>query len=347
MQAPEKYKSVVATRKGPPEVLEIVEDDLREPSPGKARIRILACCVCLPDVQARYGQSPFAPKFPFTPGYAIVGVVDALGKGVHGAAVGDRVAALTVYGGYAEYIFLAQAKLIPVPTTLDPAEVVTLILNYVVAFQSLHRSAKVKAGDIALIIGASGGCGTAFLDLGKLAGLKMYGLASGTKHPTLAAYGAAPIDYRAQDFVEVIRHAEPQGLHAVFDGMGGDYLTRGFPLLRRGGKWVVYGNPLSVSGLLRCLGRCILLNLLPNGGSLKLYGAGAYFFNRRPFLEDWARLFKLLEEGNIRPVIMERFPILEAAKANRLLESGQVVGNLVLLAPELMEPARRRSLQEA
>ena len=94
-----KYKSVVVTREGVPEVLEIVENDRRAPLPGEARVRILACCVCLPDVQARYGQSPFAPKLPFVPGYAIVGVVDALGTGVHNAAVGDRVAALTRLGG--------------------------------------------------------------------------------------------------------------------------------------------------------------------------------------------------------------------------------------------------------
>jgi NADPH:quinone reductase-like Zn-dependent oxidoreductase len=339
METSEKYKSVVVTREGAPEVLEIVENDLRAPLPGEARVRILACCVCLPDVQARYGQSPFAPKLPFVPGYAIVGAVDALGQGVRSAAVGDRVAALTRLGGYAEYIFLASNRLIPVPTSLDPAEAVTLILNYVVAFQVLHRWAKVKAGDTVLIIGASGGCGTAFLDLGKLAGLKMYGTASASKHHVITAYCATPIDYSAQDFVEVIHQAEPKGLDAVFDGMGEDYLRRGFSLLRRGGKWVAYGNPLSVAGLLRLLVRFILLNLLPNGRSLKLYGTGLYEFNRRPFLQDWARLFKLLEEGSIRPVIMERFSILEAAKANRLLESGKVVGNLVLLAPELLTPA--------
>jgi NADPH:quinone reductase-like Zn-dependent oxidoreductase len=341
METSEKYKSVVATRRGSPEVLEIVENDLRAPAPREARVRILACCVCLPDVQARYGQSPFAPKMPFVPGYAIVGVVDALGDGVSNVRVGDRVGALTVYGGYAEYIYLAQGKLFPVSATLDPAEAVALILNYIVAFQALHRSAKVKAGDTVLIIGASGGCGTAFLDLCKLAGLKMYGIASGSKHHILAAYGAVPIDYRTQDFVKMIRDAEPDGLDAVFNGMGEDYLRRGFSLLRRGGRWIAYGNTLSVSGTLRLLGWFILLNLLPNGRSLKLYGAGSHIFDRRPFLEDWDRLFKLLEEGRIRPVIMKRFPILEAAKANRLLESGEVIGNLVLLTPELLEPSQQ------
>jgi NADPH:quinone reductase-like Zn-dependent oxidoreductase len=292
--------------------------------------------VCLPDVQARYGQSPFAPKVPFVPGYAIIGVVDALGDGVTGAAVGDRVAALTIYGGYAEYIFLREKHLIPVPATLDPAEAVPLILNYIVAYQVLHRSARVKAGDKVLIIGASGGIGTALLQLGRLAGLRMYGIASRSKHHILAEYGATPIDYHTQDFVEVIRQAEPGGLDAVFDGMAGDYYARGFSVLRRGGRLVGYGNPLSRSRTLRLLGQMILFNLLPNGKSATLYGTGASLFNRRPFLEDWATLFRLLEEGKIKPVIAKKLPILEAAQANALLESGQVTGNVVLVAPELL-----------
>jgi hypothetical protein len=93
-----KYRNVVATRRGPPEVLEIVENDLCPPLPGEVRIRILACCVCLPDIQARYGQSPFAPRIPFVPGYAIVGVLDALGEGVYNFAVGGWIPALTICG---------------------------------------------------------------------------------------------------------------------------------------------------------------------------------------------------------------------------------------------------------
>jgi NADPH:quinone reductase-like Zn-dependent oxidoreductase len=331
-----KYRSVMVTKRGGPEVLKIIENDLRPPSAGEARIKILATPVCGPDVQARYGHTPIAPKIPFVPGYAIVGVVDAIGEGVPNAAVGDRVAALTVFGGYAEYIYLGEEHLIPVPDTLDLAEAVTLILNYIVAYQTLHRSAKVKAGDKVLIIGASGGVGTALLQLGKLANLTMYGIASKSKHHILTEYGATPIDYHRQDFVEVIRQAEPNGLDAVFDGMGGDYLDRGFSLLRRGGTWVQYGNPLSFSGLLLLLAKLILFNVLPNGKSLKLYGTTTSKFGRRPFLEDWATLFKLLEEGKIKPVIMKKFPILEAAQANALLESGQVIGNIVLLAPELL-----------
>jgi NADPH:quinone reductase len=331
-----KYKSVIVTKRGGPEVLKVVESDLRVPSAREARIKVLAVPVCLPDVEARYGRSPFTLKIPFVPGYAIIGVVDAIGEGVANAAVGDRVAALTTLGGYAEYIFLGEKQLIPVPTSLNPAEAAPLILNYIVAYQTLHRSAKVKDGDKVLIIGASGGIGTAYLQLGKLANLTMYGIASKSKHHILTKYGAMPIDYRMQDFVEVIRKAESNGLDAVFDGIGGDYIKRGFSLLKRGGTYVGYANPQSLSRMFYFLGHVILFNLLPNGRSAKYYGTGSSRISRRPFLEDWTTLFKLLEEGKIKPVITKKFPILEAAQANVLLESGQVVGNIVLFAPELL-----------
>jgi NADPH:quinone reductase-like Zn-dependent oxidoreductase len=331
-----KYKSVIVTQRGGPEALQIIEKDLRPPSAEEVRIKILAAAVSLPDVEARYGRTPFAPKVPFVPGYAIIGVADALGESVAKASVGDRVAALTVYGGYTEYIYIEEKQLIPVPDTLDPAEAVTLILNYIVAYQTLHRSAKVKAGDKALIIGASGGIGTAFLQLGKLADLRMYGIASASKHYILTEYGVFPIDYHTQDFVEVIHQAEPDGLDAVFDGIGGDYITRGFSLLRRGGTYVGYANPLSLSRTLRYMGRVLLFNMLPNGKSAKYYGTGASRLNMRPFLEDWAVLFKLLGEGKIRPIIHKKYPILEAAQANALLESRQVIGNIVLVAPDLL-----------
>jgi len=331
-----KYKSVTVTQRGGPEVLQVVENELREPSAHEARLKVIAAPVSLPDVQARYGQSPFRLKVPFVPGYAVIGTIDAVGRDVGRVSLGDRVAAFMGYGGYAEYVYWDAEELIPVPVTLDPGKASPLLLNYIVAYQTMHRWAKVKTGDKVLIIGASGGIGTAFLQLGKLAGLKMYGVASKSKHSILTQYGAAPIDYHTQEFVEVIRKAEPEGLDAVFDGMAGDYFERGYSLLRRGGKLVGYGNPLSISRTLKLLSQTLLFNLLPNGKSAAQYGTGLSRFNRRPFLEDWCTLFNLLEEGKIDPVIAARFPILEAAQANALLESGEVIGNIVLLAPELL-----------
>lgn len=331
-----KYKSVTATKRGGPEVLQIIEHELRDPSASEIRIKTQAVPVCLPDITARYGQTPFCPKVPFTPGYAVIGTVDAIGKNVTNAAIGDRVAALTAFGAYAEYVYWDAERLIPVPETLDAAKAIPLILNYIVAYQIMYRTARVSVGDTVLIIGASGGIGTALLQLGKLAGLKMYGIASKSKHCTLTEYGAIPIDYRTQDFVEVIHQAEPQGLDAVFDGMSGDYFGRSYLLLRRGGKLVGYGNPLSTSGMLKFLGQILLFSLLPDGRSARSYSTGLSRFAWPPFLEDWKKLFTLLEEGKINPVIAARFPILEASKANALLESRQVIGNVVLVAPELL-----------
>ncbi len=339
-----KYKSVIVTKTGGPEVLQVIENNLRRPSKGEARIKVLAASVCRPDVSARRGEAlysgtPLGKKPPFVPGYAVIGDVDAVGEGVTEAAVGDRVGALTVVGGYSEYLYWRSDRLIPVPTTLDPAEAVTLILNFIVAYQALHRSAKVKVGEKVLIIGASGGIGTALLQLGKLAGLKMYGVASKSKHPILKDYGATPIDYHTQDFVEVIRRAEPDGIDIVLDGtMGLDTIRGALSLLQRGGRLVSFGEPAGFPDLFRILGTFAAVNLLPNGKSCKPYGTSFYFLgDKQPFLEDWATLFKLLEEGKIKPVIEKKYSILEAAQANELLESGTVTGNLVLLAPELLQ----------
>ncbi len=231
-------------------------------------------------------------------------------------------------------MYAKEKQLIPVPEDLDPAEAVPLILNYLVAYQTLYRSAKVYPGDKVLIIGASGGIGTAFLQLGRLADLTMYGIASKGKHHILRKYGAEPIEYRTQNFVEVIQKAEPGGLGAVFDGVGGEYLERGFSLLRRGGKFVCYANPGSIPRMIRLVGRVFFYNLLPNGKPAMFYGTGSVHLNRKPFLEDWAALFELLKKGEIKPIIAHQFPILEAFRANEMLESGTVVGNIVLVAPE-------------
>jgi NADPH:quinone reductase-like Zn-dependent oxidoreductase len=328
------FKSVVATARGSTDVLKIVENDLRAPVAGEVRVKTLAVGVCQDDIATRVGNRPFLPRVPFTPGYDVVGTVDAIGDGVTEVVAGDRVAALTGLGSYAEYIYLPQEKLVHVPNELDPAEVAPLILNYLVAYQVLHRMAKVRPDDKVLLIGASGGVGTAFLHLGKLDNLKMYGLASPSKHAVLTELGAIPIDYRSQDFVEVLHRLEPAGLDAVFNGMAEDYLRRGMAVLRRGGTLVHYGGPESLARFIVFLAQFIWLNLVPDGKAI--LGYGTHRVDIRLLKEDWTTLFTLLAEGKIKPIIAAKFSILEAAQANDLLASGSVVGNVVLLAPELL-----------
>ena len=330
----EKYKSVVAIDRGGPEMLQVVENDLRFPEEGEARIKIQATPVVQDDVEVRRGNRPWLPKFPFTPGYAILGVVDAVGSEVTRVAVGDRVAALTNFGGYAEYIYWDARSLVKVPESLDSAEAVVLILNYLVPMQVMCTVVQVKPGDKALVIGASGGTGTAFLDLGRWAGLKMYGIASVAKHHILEAFGAVPIDYRSQDFVEVLREREPGGIDYVFNGMAAEYFDPSMKVLRRGGVLVHYGGPRTMGGFYRLVAKLIFYNLLPNGVRIK--GFGTHTGDIKKYEADWQKLFQLLEEGEITPVVADVFPIMEAARANEALESGDVIGTQVLLSPELL-----------
>jgi NADPH:quinone reductase-like Zn-dependent oxidoreductase len=328
------YQSFMVRQHGGLEMLELVEKELRLPGEGEAQVRVLATPVCQDDVAVRVGNRPFLPRMPFYPGYAFLGIVEAVGEEVAGIAVGDRVAGLTGYGSHAEVVYWPADRLVHVPETLDPAEAVTLILNYLVAYQILQRVTKAKPGDKALIIGASGGVGTAFLQLGKLAGLKMYGLASPSKHAALDEYGAIPIDYHTQDFVQVIQQAEPEGLDYVFNGMGEEYFERSLAVLRRGGVLVHYGGPQSFAKFLLLIAKLITYNLLPNGK--KIVGYGTHRLGMELFEPDWTALFELLEQGQIEPIVAARFPLLEAREANQLLESGKVTGNVVLLAPELL-----------
>src|SRR5512135_1428371 len=173
-----RHMRVIVTHYGGPEELRLVEEECPEPKEGEVRVRVLAAGVALPDIMAREGVHPETPPVPFTPGWDLVGVVDRLGDGVSGIEPGQIVAAMPISGAYAEFVCLPQGELIPVPYGLDAAEAVSLVLNYITAYQMVHRSAKVKAGQQVLIHGAAGGVGTALLQLGRLAGLDMYGTCS-------------------------------------------------------------------------------------------------------------------------------------------------------------------------
>src|SRR5215204_6636438 len=245
-----RYKRVVISRLGGPEVLEVREEELPEPGLGEVRVRILATGVSLPDLMMREGVHPEAPCPPFTPGWDLVGVVDKPGVGAYALEPGQMVAALPVRGANAEFICLLQEELVPVPEGLDPAEALVVVFNYVTAYQMMRRSVRVKPGQRVLIHGAAGGVGTALLQLGRVAGLEMYGTASGPKHELVSSLGATPIDYHNADFVEEILRLTGDGVDVVFDGIGSTtrHLWRSFKTLRAGGKVVAYGMPSTLRG---------------------------------------------------------------------------------------------------
>jgi Alcohol dehydrogenase GroES-like domain len=161
-----RHTRIIVTHYGGPDALRVVEEECPEPKDGEVRVRVLAAGVSLPDIMAREGVHPETPPLPFTPGWDLVGVVDRLGNGVSGIELGQIVAALPIHGAYAEFVCLPQRDLVPVPFGLDAAEAVSLVLNYITAYQMLHRSAKVRSGQRVLIHGAAGGVGTALLQLG-------------------------------------------------------------------------------------------------------------------------------------------------------------------------------------
>ena len=333
------YKSVIITKKGSPDVLRVVENTLREPGAGEVRVKVICTGVGYTDVIMRYGYYPYAPKIPFAPGYDIVGEVEKLGEGVTAVQPGQRVAALTVHGGYAEYIYLPQEALVPVPDGIDPTEAVSLVLNYVTAYQMLHRVAKVKAGQTILVTGAAGGVGSALLQLGQLAGLTMYGTASKGKHAAVTALGATPIDYNVPHWVKDVKARSNGGVDAAFDAVGGSNVWRVYRTVRPGGIFVSYGASSGVkdgkSQTVPALATFAILyaeKAIPDRRRNNFYGVTAiYRKDPQPFHEDLPKLFALLADGKIKPVIAATMRLDEAQKANELLEKGGINGKIVLM----------------
>jgi NADPH2:quinone reductase len=332
------YRAVMLTRKGSPkalDVLEVVNLPVQEPAPGQIRVRVRAAGVGSTDFNVVSGTYLFAPKIPFVPGYEIAAVVDALGPGVEGFKVGQRVAALTVYGGFGEMLVREAEHFVPIPDGVSDRDAAAVILNYVTAYQAIHRVGKAMAGQTALVTGAAGGVGTAALQLLRLAGVKTYGSASAGKHDTLRALGAVPIDYRAGRLDRLVRAVEPNGVDLVLDGIGGPMIGPCIGALRRGGRLVAYGF-MAASGPLSTV--AMFANIFA-GSRLRgrlgsFYGITAlYRKDPAPFQADLPKIFSLLAEKKIDPMIAKTFPLLEARRALELLAGGAVEGKIVLEAP--------------
>jgi len=343
-----KYTRIIVTHYGGPDALRAVEDECPEPRRGEVRVRVLAAGVSLPDVMAREGVHPETPRLPFTPGWDLVGVVDRLGEGVSGMEPGQIVAGMPISGAYAEFVCMRQRELVPVPSGLDPAEAVSLILNYITAYQMMHRFAKVRSGQRVLIHGASGGVGTALLQLGRLAELEMYGTCSPRGASAVSDLGGIPIDYHHQDFVKEILRLTTDGVDAVFDPIDGSHMWHSREALRPGGRVVAYGNTTSLRGEGLASDRPGRRNRLHGIPIFALYIAGGWLLpgrkriipysiqwlkRMRPalFRQDLITLLDLLQQQKIKPIIAERFPLAQARQAQELLGQGGVIGKIVLV----------------
>ncbi len=346
-----RHRRIVVGQYGGPEELRVVEEECPEPRHGEVRVRVLAAGVSLPDLMAREGVHPETPAVPFTPGWDLVGVVDRPGNGVSGIERGRIVAAMPISGAYAEFVCLPQRELIPVPSGLDVAEAVSLVLNYITAYQMMYRSVKIRPDQRVLIHGAAGGVGTALLQLGSLAGLEMYGTCSSRGASTVSGLGGIPIDYEHQDFVKEIRRLTRDGVDAVFESIGGTHIWRSRKALRAGGTVVAYGLTASLRGGRLASGRSGRRNRLHGIPIFALYIAGGWLLPGRKrvvpysiqwlkrlkpawFRQDLIALFDLLEQQKIKPVIARRLPLVEARHAHELLGKGGVIGKIVLVRDE-------------
>jgi NADPH2:quinone reductase len=336
-----KYKHIMIPRFGGPENLLLLEDELLEPRANEVRVKVLAAGVSFADILMREGVHPESMnrRTPFTLGWDVVGVVDKLGDKVSTWQTGQLVAALPIVGGYAEYIILPSDELVPVPSGVDHAEAVSLVLNYTTAHQMLHRCADIKSGETILIHGAAGGVGTALLQLGKLANLKkMYGTASYEKHELVSSLGGIPIDYKSVDlFQEIMKltsHDDDEGergVDVVFDGFGTKSLKSSYELLRSGGRLVAYGGSFSPIDI----GNYMMMftsNLIPDKRKFILYSI-QMLKRLKPewFQEDLILLLNLLKEGKIKPIVAARMHLNQAADAQELLANGSVKGKIVLI----------------
>lgn len=211
------YRAVMLKKAGGAPVLQCVELPIEQPGAGQLRVRVHAAGVGSPELIMLAGKYAYVPRRPFVPGYEIAGVVDALGAGVTGFDVGQRVAALTLNGGYGELLVREAKHFLPIPDEVSDVEAAAVILNYVTAWQMIHRIANVQAGQSALVTEAVGGVGTAVLQLLRLAGVKTYAAAPANRQCGVRKFGATPIDDRAGPIDRLTRALEPQGVDHVFD----------------------------------------------------------------------------------------------------------------------------------
>ncbi len=216
---------------GEPETLQVRTRELPAPAAGQVVVKVEATGVSFAEQQMRRGKYYDQPKFPFVPGYDLVGIAD-----------GQRVAALTKVGGWADHVVLDRADLVPVPDGVSAEDAETVVVNGLTAYRMLHRAAKVQPGQTIVVLGAAGGVGTVLVQLALDHGVHVIGTAGPRQLEALDALGVTAIDHRNEDVARRVREIAPDGVAAVFDHVGGDGIDDSWRMLARGGTLVSYGT---------------------------------------------------------------------------------------------------------
>jgi NADPH:quinone reductase-like Zn-dependent oxidoreductase len=337
-----RVRALVITEHGPPDVMRVQERPDPEPGSGEVRVRVRAAGVNFADLLARVGLYPEAPKPPCVVGYEIAGDVDALGDGVEGFEIGQRVMGGSRFGGYAQLAVAGTDALIPIPDGWSYAEAAALPVAYATAYAGLIRYGGLRAGERVLIQAAGGGVGIAATQVAKLAGAEVWGTASPPKHEAIRGFGVdQPVDYRTHDVVDEVRRiaGEDQPFDLAFDALGGRSFRQSFALLRPGGRLVCFGaseiqagerrSPLRAMRILAQMPRFNPIKLMRESKSviglnmLTLWDAGGIEGFIGP-LREW------LDEGRIRPVVAKEFRLDDGPEAHRFVHERKNIGKVVL-----------------
>ncbi|MGJ7905914.1 NADPH:quinone oxidoreductase family protein [Actinopolyspora sp. H202] len=313
----------------PRDVLELVESPLPQPGPNQVLVRVAAAPVNFPDALMCRGQYQVKPETPFTPGVELCGEIVELGSGVGGFDTGERVigAGAVPTGGFAEYALMDAARTFPAPAALSDAEAASLFIGYQTGWFGLHRRGALREGETLLVHAASGGVGSAAVQLGKAAGATVIGVVGGPEKAEVARELGADvvIDRRSEDFVEVVKETTGgRGADVIYDPVGGETYERSTKCVAFEGRILIIGF---ASGKIPTPG----LNhaLIKNYSIVGLHWG---LYNERDpaaVREAHDDLSRMADEGRLAPLVSQRVGLAELAEATQRVADGHTVGRVV------------------
>jgi NADPH2:quinone reductase len=313
----------------PKEVMRLVDVDDPQPGAGQLVVKVLASPANFPDVLMCRGIYQIKPDLPFTPGVELCGEVVALGEGVTGFAVGDRVlgGVALPYGGFGELAVMDAVTTFPAPEALDDAQAASLYIGYQTGWFGLHRRAGLQPGETLLVHAAAGGVGSAAVQLGKAAGAKVIGVVGGADKAKVAYELGADVvvDRREQDFVDVVKsETGGRGVDVVYDPVGGDTYQRSTKCIAFEGRILVVGF---AGGEIQsaALNHALVKNYSIVGLHWGLYNR----FDPPAIAECHRDLTRLAAEGAVRPLVSERLALESVADGVQRLADGVTVGRVV------------------
>lgn len=323
-------KAVVIPRFGGPEVLETREVSVPQPGAGQVLIKVAYAGVNNVDLMARRGGH-YGRELPFSPGYEVAGTIEALGEGVEGLRVGEPVAALTVYGGYAEFA-VAQANLtFPLDISasgIDLEQAAAFPTVAITAYDLLTRAGRIQKGESVLVHAASGGVGAAAGQIARALGARLVlGVTSTAEKAALARPFGYDQVFEVANFEQGVREAtEGKGVDIALDANGEPTRSQNIPLLARFGRLVVFGNASGNPEQPIMPGALLYQNISVVGYSVSALTDSA----PQLVAETAQRVIKLVAEGALKLPISEIFPLEQAAEAHRRIEARAHVGKLLL-----------------